>query len=92
MYTNLPISHGYIFRILQHFAPKLCHFTNFGMLFHAIVMNCTISNFLKIFSIMQSVHCDNTYQSHLTLAGCLKLGLPDGHCLESLGTILLQIL
>ena len=27
------ISHGYIFRILQHFAAKHCNFTNFNMLF-----------------------------------------------------------
>ena len=45
-----------IFRILQHFALKLCNITYFGMLFHAIVMNCTISNFSKILSIMQLVH------------------------------------
>jgi hypothetical protein len=31
-------------------------FTNFGMLFNAVAMNCTISNFLKILSTMQSVH------------------------------------
>ena len=29
MYTNLPTSQGYIFRILQHFATKLCSFSNF---------------------------------------------------------------
>ena len=34
-------SQGYIFRILQHFATKL------GVLFNAVIMNCTISNFLK---------------------------------------------
>jgi hypothetical protein len=33
---NLQISKGYIFRILQHFAAKLCNFTNFNMLFPAI--------------------------------------------------------
>jgi hypothetical protein len=29
---------GYIFRILQHFATKLCNFTNFSMLFLAVVI------------------------------------------------------
>ena len=57
MYTNLPISHGYIFRILQHFAPKLCHFTNFGMLFHAIVMNCMY--YFELLSIRPIVHTSN---------------------------------
>ena len=35
-------------RILQHFATELCNFTNFGMFFNAVIMNCTISKFLKI--------------------------------------------
>jgi hypothetical protein len=29
---------GYIFRILQHFATKLCNFTHFSMLFLAVVI------------------------------------------------------
>ncbi len=33
MYTNLPTSQGYIFRILQHFATKLCSFSNFDNFF-----------------------------------------------------------
>ena len=32
------------------------------MLFNAVAMNCTISNFLKILSIMQSVHYWNYYE------------------------------
>jgi hypothetical protein len=36
---NFQISQGYIFRILQHFATKLCNFTNFNMLFVAVVMD-----------------------------------------------------
>jgi type IV secretory pathway protease TraF len=36
---NLQISRGYIFRILQHFAAKLCNFTDFNMLFLAEVMD-----------------------------------------------------
>ncbi len=36
MYTNLPTSHGYIFRILQHFATKLCSFSNFDNFFPEI--------------------------------------------------------
>jgi hypothetical protein len=31
---------GYIFRILQHFAAKLCSFTNFSTLFPAIYFFC----------------------------------------------------
>ena len=47
-----------IFCILQHFATKICNFTNFRMLFNCVVMNFTIiSIFLEILSIMQSVHC-----------------------------------
>jgi hypothetical protein len=36
MYTNLPTSQGYIFRILQHFAIKLCSFSNFDNFFPKI--------------------------------------------------------
>ena len=36
MYTNLPTSQGYIFRILQHFATKLCSFSNFDNFFPEI--------------------------------------------------------
>ena len=53
---NLQTLQGHIFHILQHFATKLCGFTKFRMLFNAVVMNFTISKFLKILSIMQSVH------------------------------------
>jgi hypothetical protein len=35
---NLQTLLGYIFRILQHFATKLCNFTNFSMLFVAVVI------------------------------------------------------
>jgi hypothetical protein len=35
---NLQILQGYIFRILQHFATKLCNFTHFSMLFVAVVI------------------------------------------------------
>ena len=48
---------GYIFLILQHFATKLCNFTNFRTLFNAVVINFPTSTFFKILSIMQSVHC-----------------------------------
>ena len=44
------------FLLLQHFASKLCNFTNFRTLFNAVVMNFTISRFLKILSTMQSIH------------------------------------
>ena len=36
MYANLPTSQGYIFRILQHFATKLCRFSNFDNFFPKI--------------------------------------------------------
>ena len=36
MYTNLPTSQGYIFRILQHFATKVCSFSNFDNFFPKI--------------------------------------------------------
>jgi hypothetical protein len=35
---NLQTLQGYIFRILQHFATKLGKFTNFSMLFLAVVI------------------------------------------------------
>jgi hypothetical protein len=35
---NLRTLQGYIFRILQDFAAKLCSFTNFSMLFLAVVI------------------------------------------------------
>jgi hypothetical protein len=34
---NLRTLQGYIFLILQHFATKLCNFTNFSMIFLAVV-------------------------------------------------------
>jgi hypothetical protein len=37
---NLQILQGYIFHILQHFATKLCNFTNFSMLFPGINFFC----------------------------------------------------
>ena len=47
---------AYIFLILQRFATKLCNFTNFRMLFNAVVIIFPISTFFKILTIMQSVH------------------------------------
>ena len=44
---------GYIFRILQHFAAKLCNFTNFSTLFPAIYFFCQDKNQ----SIMGIVYC-----------------------------------
>jgi hypothetical protein len=35
---SLQILQGYIFRILQHVATKLCNFTHFSMLFLAVVI------------------------------------------------------
>jgi hypothetical protein len=45
---NLQISQGYIFRILQQFATKLCNFTNFNMLFLAVVMDFVLLAEIKI--------------------------------------------
>ena len=53
---NLQSSQAYIFLILQRFATKLFNFTNFRMLFNAVVINFPISTFFKILPIMQSVH------------------------------------
>ena len=33
------LSQGYIFRILQYFTTKLCHFTNFKMIFLAVLID-----------------------------------------------------
>ena len=53
---NLQSSQAYIFHILQRFATKHCNFTNFRMLFNAVIINFPISTFFKILSTMQSVH------------------------------------
>jgi hypothetical protein len=47
---NLQISQGYILRILQHFATKLCNVTNFNMLFLAVpvVMDFVLLAEIKI--------------------------------------------
>jgi hypothetical protein len=47
---NLQISQGYILRILQHFATKLCNVTNFNMLFLAVpvVMDFVLLDEIKI--------------------------------------------
>ena len=46
---NLRTLQGYIFRILQHFATKLCNFTNFSMLFLGIYFFAKIKiSLLKI--------------------------------------------
>ena len=39
VYKMREICRAIIFRILQHFATKLCNFTNFKMLFLAVVMD-----------------------------------------------------
>jgi hypothetical protein len=48
IYTKFQISQDYIFRILQHFATKLCNFTNFNMLFLAVVMDFVLLAKIKI--------------------------------------------
>jgi hypothetical protein len=37
-YKSIQNLQGYIFRISQHFATKLCNFTRFSMLFLAVVI------------------------------------------------------
>ena len=37
LHTKSKTFHGYIFRILQHFASKLCNFTDFNMHFVTVV-------------------------------------------------------
>ena len=37
------LSQGYIFRILKHFATKRCHFTNFEMIFLAVLIHFVVS-------------------------------------------------
>ena len=46
----------YIFRILQHFATKLCNFTNFRMLFLAVVIDFVLLAQVKISSIAGIIH------------------------------------
>jgi hypothetical protein len=53
---NLQILQGYIFRILQHFAAKLCNCTNFNMLFLAVVMDFVLLAEIKILSIAGIIH------------------------------------
>ena len=57
-YTKFANLKGHIFHIPQHFATKLRNITKFRMLFNAVAMNFAISIFLKILSIMQSVHSE----------------------------------
>ena len=50
-----------VFHNLPDFAHKLCNVTNFGMLFNAVVMNCTFQKkFFLILPITQSVHSRRT--------------------------------
>ncbi len=39
VYKSIQNLQGYIFRLLQDFATKLCNFTNFKMLFVTVVMD-----------------------------------------------------
>ena len=45
---NSQTSQGYIFRYVQHFASKLSNFTNFEMLFSAVVKDFVPIAFIKI--------------------------------------------
>ena len=68
-YTKFANFTGVYFSHFTTFPNQTLHFyTNFGMLFNAVVMNCTISNFLKILSIMQSVHYWNYCEKSRSLS------------------------
>ncbi len=47
-YTNLPTLKGYVFRILQHFATKLCNITNSKTLLLAVVIDFVLLAQIKI--------------------------------------------
>ena len=76
---------GYIFLILQHFATKLCNFTNFRMLFNAVVWNFPTSTFFKILSIMQSVHYKHSLIYFILLSFATKVGSQQHHIRITLG-------
>ena len=48
MYTKLVLFQGYIFRILQHFATKLCNVAIFEVLFLAVVTDFVFHRQIKI--------------------------------------------
>ena len=54
---NLQTSQAYIFRILQYFATKLGNFTNFNMLFLAVVKDFDFFAKMKIQFKRGMVHC-----------------------------------
>ena len=68
---------NFIGSYLAHFTTfrsPPCISTNFGMLFNAGIMNCAISRFLKILSIMQSVHLQTTnYLTRGNVVSCLPV-------------------
>ena len=70
------ISQGYIFRILQHFATNLCNFTNFKMLFLAVVMDFVFLAQIKIKAVAGIIHCNmlsyNILYFHLQLKHYLQ--------------------
>ena len=51
-------SQSYVLSILQHFARKLSGFTNFRMLFRAVVISLGFLAFIKLQCDMQIVHSD----------------------------------
>ena len=56
-YTNFQTSQAYIFRILQHFATKRGNFTNFNMLFLAVVKDFDFFAKMQIQFKRGMVHC-----------------------------------
>ena len=54
---NLQTSQAFIFHVLQHFATKLGNFTNFNMLFLAVVKDFDFFAKMKIQFKRGMVHC-----------------------------------
>jgi hypothetical protein len=55
---NLQTLEGYIFYILQHFATKLCNFTNFSMPFAGIPLSIFVSLNKELYRVFASLNKD----------------------------------
>jgi hypothetical protein len=80
IYTKFATLQGYIFRILQHFATKLCNFTNFSMLFPGIYFfakikavyngNCLLFISPKDLSGLSTIQFRLSFKGHKSLEYC----------------------
>ncbi len=77
---------GYIFLILQHFATKLCNFTNFKLLFLAIMhdgfrSSCLDQNLVYIAGIVHLkyliLYGVNIYEILFAVSYCISKYLPN---------------